>query len=122
MFYQCIDEWLNTALDFGITEFDFWLMTFAEIERVIESKKRVIEAEERRRAIYDYRLADLIGRSVARVYNSNNKLPSLAEAYPELFTENEEEQQAKKDELSILRFKLFAQSYNAKFKEVGNNK
>lgn len=85
-------------------------MTFAEVSRFIDSGKR----KERRRAEFDYVLADLIGRSVARVYNSSNTLPTLAQAYPSLFDEVEEEEkiQARKDELSALRFRQFAQSYN----------
>lgn len=95
-------------------------MTIAELERVIDSKHRVIEAQNKHRAIYDYRLADLIGRSIARAYNSANKMPDIADVYPELFTDEEskEEKQKQIDELSILRFKAFAQSYNKKYKEV----
>lgn len=91
-------------------------MTFAEISRAIESAKR----REQRKASFDYVLADLIGRSVARVHNSANKMPSLAEAYPSLFDRQaeEEEIQKRKDELSALRFRQFAQSYNKKLQEV----
>ena len=87
-------------------------MTFAEINRFIASAKR----REQRKAQFDYVLADLIGHSVARVHNSSNKMPTLSEAYPSLFSkEIEEEQiQAQKDKLSALRFKQFAQSYNKK--------
>lgn len=43
-------------------------------------------------------------------------MPTLAEAYPTLFDKQaeEEEIQAQKDKLSVLRFKQFAQSYNKK--------
>lgn len=96
-------------------------MTFAELERVLESKRRTIQNQERKKAIYDYKLADLIGRSVARIHNANNRFPTLGEAYPNLFEEEEvaEKIQEKKDELSVIRFKQFAQSYNRKIKEVG---
>ena len=89
-------------------------MTISEIERAVASFKR----KERRKAEFDYVMADLIGRSISRCYNSSNKMPTLAEAYPTLFNEEEEaaQIQAKKDELSVLRFKQFAQSYNKKFK------
>ena len=95
-------------------------MTFAEIERAIASKRR----QEQRRASFDYILADLIGRSVARVHNSSNTMPTLAEAYPTLFDKQaeEEEIQAQRDKLSVLRFKQFAQSYNKKYKEVAKDK
>lgn len=93
-------------------------MTLAELVRLIESKKRVQERELKERAHFDYILGDLIGRSVARIHSSSNKYPSIAEAYPALFSQEEVEEsiQAKKDELSVLRFKQFTQSFNAKFK------
>lgn len=107
---------MDNALDYGLSEKDFWEMTFAEVERAIASKRR----QEQRRASFDYILADLIGRSVARVHNSSNTMPTLAEAYPTLFDKQaeEEEIQAQKDKLSVLRFKQFAQSYNKKHQEV----
>ena len=107
----------------GILEHNFWNMTIAELERLINSKKRMQKAQAQERANFDYVLADLIGRSVARIYNSSNKLPEISEAYPSLFDskEIEEYKQNKKDELSALRFKQFANSYNKKFKEVANS-
>lgn len=104
-------------MDYGISEQDFWNMTFAEINRAIATKKR----QEKRQAQFDYTLADLIGHSVARAYNSSNKMPALYEAYPTLFNKEAEEEkiQEKKDEISAIRFRQFALSYNKKYKEVG---
>ena len=50
-------------------------------------------------------------------------MPQLYEAYPTLFDsdELEEQKQQKKTELSIMRFKQFAQTYNNRYKEVGRN-
>jgi hypothetical protein len=93
-------------------------MTFAEVEREIESKKRTYLREQRETASFHYILADLIGHSVARVHSSKNKLPTIAEMYPSLFDAKEiaEEQQKKKDELSAIRFRQFASSFNKRFK------
>lgn len=95
-------------------------MTIAELERSLRSKQKLIKAQAQERATYDYLLAELIGRSVSRIYNSSNKMPEIAEVYPNLFdsAELEEKKQAKKAELSALRFKQFANSYNQRFKEV----
>lgn len=90
-------------------------MTLAEIMRAIESKARVIQAKDKKRANFDYILADLIGISVARVHNSRNKMPPIHEVYPSLFEIQEEDEAEKQDELSALRFKLFAQSFNKRF-------
>ena len=98
-------------------------MTIAELDRLIESKKRIQKREQQDKASFDYILADLIGRSVARLYSSSARMPEISAAYPTLFDSEEiqEQKQEKKDELSALRFKQFAQSYNKKFnKEVGN--
>jgi hypothetical protein len=96
-------------------------MTIAELERAVDSKRRVIEAQNKEKAIYDYILAQLVGNSVARMYSSEIAFPTLGESYPGLFGEEmaaaEEATIATKDELSALRFIQFANSYNNKFKE-----
>ena len=113
-----MDKWLYTALDFGINEQDFWCMTIGELQRAFESKVRVQKIEAQERASFDYILSDNIGRSVAKIYGSANKMPTLSEAYPSLFdkAQEQEELQRKQDELSALRFKLFANSFNKRFK------
>lgn len=95
-------------------------MTIAELDRAIASKRRMEKLRAQEKASYDYILADLIGRSIARIHSSSNKMPEISEAYPSLFVASEirEKQQEKKAELSALRFKQFAASYNKKYKEV----
>lgn len=98
-------------------------MTFAEINRAIASKQRLLKIEAKERATYDYVLADLIGRSVARIYNSSNKMPEIHEVYPALFEAQEiqEQKATQKTKLSVARFKQFANSHNKRFnKEVAN--
>ena len=96
-------------------------MTLAELDRFFQSRARVLKAQERKQASYDYILADLIGRSVARVYNSSNKLPTINEAYPTLFTE--EELKARRAELNRQRFmaglQQFAHTHN---NDIGGGK
>ena len=98
-------------------------MTLAEINRAANSKIRMTKIEDEKKASFDYILADLIGRSVSRIYSSSSKMPSLSEAYPSLFSKEEEVKtiQQKKNELSALRFKQFANSYNSKYKEVAKS-
>ena len=69
----------------GISEHDFWNMTLAELERQIDSIKRKRKEQAQEKASFDYILADLIGRSVARIHSSANHLPDIAEIYPTLF-------------------------------------
>lgn len=98
-------------------------MTLAEVNRAAKSKIRMTKIEDEKKASFDYILADLIGRSVSRIYSSSSKMPSLSEAYPSLFSKEEEVKtiQNKKNELSALRFKQFANSYNTKYKEVAKS-
>lgn len=97
-------------------------MTIAELIRAIESKKRQQTQAAKEKAAFDYIHADLIGRSVSRIYSSSAHLPKINEVYPSLFdgAEIEAQRQEKQAELSALRFKAFAQAYNSKYKkEVG---
>lgn len=92
-------------------------MTLAEAIRAIESYNRRYKAAERQQAAFDYILADAIGKSVSRIYSSSATMPKLYELYPALFASDEiqEQEQAKRDELSVLRFKQFAQAHNKKY-------
>lgn len=114
-----IYEWLDNALDYGISEFDFWNMTIGEIRRYVESQARVEKKRAQEKATFDYILADAIGRSISRIYSSSSKMPDLATLYPTLFDSKEiqEKKAQKKMELSALRFRLFATSHNNKVKE-----
>lgn len=111
-------------MDYGISEFDFWHMTLAELERAIEAAKRKHKREAQEKASSDYILAELIGRSVARIHSSSNKMPKIYEVYPHIFDKEamEEEIQKQKDELSMMRFKQFMNFHNKKFREVGEKK
>lgn len=98
-------------------------MTIGEVQRAISSKVRIKKVESQEKASYDYILAELIGRSISRIYSSSAVYPAISEVYPTLFESAEmaEKRQERKDELSALRFKQFAQSYNKKFKEVAKD-
>jgi ribosomal protein L29 len=116
-------KWLEASLDYGITEEQFWNMTIAELERAINSKRRTQKLEAQEKAAYHYILAELIGKSVARIYSSTITMPELSEVYPSLFDSEEvqEKIQEKKDELSALRFKQFADAHNNKIKKEAAN-
>lgn len=99
-------------------------MTLAELIRAVESKKRLLKSQAQEKAVYDYTLANMIGHSVSRIHSQNNtEMPHISAFYPSLFNaqEIEDKQQEKRDELSALRFKQFANSFNKNFKkkEVG---
>ena len=94
-------------------------MTLAEFDRYVESRKRVQERDAKEKATFDYILGDLIGRSIARIYNSSSHYPEIYDAYPAFFEKEtiEEQRQEKLQELSAQRFMAFAESFNKKFAE-----
>lgn len=116
-----MEKMLLAALDYGITEFDFWEMTPAEVRRAVDSKVKLMKLQAQERASYDYIQAQLIVKGIGIVLGSKETYPSIEDVYPSLFTEVIEAQQEKvkqqKMNLSALRFKQFAQSYNSKFKD-----
>ena len=125
---ELVYEMLEHALDYEITEEQFWNMTFAEVDRAVKSKIRRDRVLAQQKASYDYILADLIAKGVSKVLGDKSEYPKVEEVYPGLFDEVIEERKAKAEEqrmnLSALRFKQFAQSYNSSFKnkEVANDK
>ena len=123
LFSDVVYRWLEAAMDFGICEADFWSMTITELTRAVESKKRIEKQKAQEKATFDYILADLVGRSIARVYSSNAKMPELCELYPSLFESQkiEEKKQEKRNEISAFRFKMFAKSFNERRKQGGAN-
>lgn len=114
MFSDNILSWLNSALDEGISEYDFWEMTLAELIRLIESKRRISKIKAQEKAIYDYKLADMIGRSVARIYSDKAEYPKIYEVYPEIFDKDEYQQLEQEYVMnqSAERMLQFAESFN----------
>lgn len=112
-------EFLQPAINLGLSEFDFWNMTLAEIERYCEGATWRLKQQ----AQFDYSLANLIGASVGRLLDSDCQYPTIYEAYPHLF---EEEKPAPEEEIqseiattnSINNFLAFAMKHNAKMRGV----
>lgn len=100
-------------------------MTIGELKRAISSKIRVKKIEAREKASFDYTLAQIIGRACGMAFGTvKSEFPDIANVYPTLFDSEEikRKKQEKQAELSALRFKQFAESFNQKFnKEVANN-
>lgn len=119
MFSDKVENYLANALDIGLREHEFWDMTFTELENYFESRRRVMKQEAQERATYDYILGDLIGRSIARIYNANNEYPKVYEAYPSIFNKEEMEQAEfnRRMELSALKLQEFTKSFNKRFKK-----
>ena len=109
---------LDNALDVGIPEREFWDMTISEISRALHSKRRVDSMRMKERALMDWHLSVLIAKGYHEA-----KIPAFDDEYSFLFEEEEKEslkekEEAQRMEISAIRFKQFADSFNAKFKEV----
>jgi len=104
-------------LDVGISERDFWKMTFAEVDRAVQCWQRTRKRDQQEKAMFVHILADLVGHSVARIYSQNATFPSITDAFPLLFETSEEEQKKQAEaaaEVSALRFMQFAKAHNKK--------
>jgi hypothetical protein len=108
---------LQPAINLGLSEFNYWDMTIAEIQRWIE----VATWRLKQQATFDYQLADLIGIYSARMLSNEVKFPSIEEVYPSLFgNEIVEEQPIVKDDITTIsqnRFLAFAQAHNARMQK-----
>ena len=83
------------------------------------SYQRTRKSELQEKSSMDYTLADLIGRSVARIYNSSNTIPDIEDVYPTVFDKEELERKRteRRNQLLAIKFKQFAENLNLKFKE-----
>ena len=82
-------------------------MTIGAAVRVTEAYVK----QRRERAYIAFTNAMTVGMFVASMFSSN-KPPTLHEVYPDLFEEDEEAEQAKRDESSAANFLKFANAFN----------
>lgn len=92
-------------------------MTFAELTRYFESRKRVEEKRLQEKASFDYIQAQLITRGISCLFSSSAQMPKVYEVYPTLFEAEiiKQNEANKRAELSVARFKQFAETHNKKF-------
>lgn len=96
------------AIEAGIDAKEFWYYTIPEINGTIEGYKKRLATK----AAMDYKLADLIGSSVARLMSKTAKFPKLAEAYPGLIAP--EVPQTQNWQVAKERLLRYADAHNAK--------
>ena len=93
-------------------------MTIAELERALSSWGRTEKRKAQEKAVLLYTTANLIGINIASSFSNSVEVPTLQEAFPSLFNEEyqklKEQKEKKIQDLSIIRFKQFANSYNSK--------
>lgn len=74
--------------------------------------------KQQERAYFDYRLADIIGVSIGRLFDKEVNLPSHYEVYPELF---DAPPKSPMEDISVARFMQFAGAHNLKMKQRGES-
>ena len=112
-----------TVLEIGIDEDAFWEMTMAQVNRRVEVFNKVYKRQMRERANMDWQLANLIGISVGRCLSKDAQMPSVYEAYPDLFDEEESKEMIQKQQtdISVARFLEYATAHNLKRKVANKN-
>lgn len=115
---------LQPSINLGLSEFEFWDMTVAEVDRFNDGAVWRLK----RQAQFDYSLADMIGVSVARIMSKDVEYPSIYDVYPELFDEEivEKQKQQSEEEIrqqnSLNNFLAFATQHNQYMRKgVENN-
>lgn len=114
---EIAERLLQPAINLGLSEFDFWNMTVAEIERYLTGATWRLKSQ----AQFDYTLATLFGNAVGCVIG-DGEMVAIEDAYPSLF---EAELQEKKEALeaeqqtmkSVNNFLEFAKRHNSKTKK-----
>ena len=89
---------LENALYFGISEKEYWTMTYGEVIRAIKAKSKKEKDDFKARLTADYSLANLMASSLSRLFSKDAEMPSLYECYPELFAKEAEEERKRKEE------------------------
>lgn len=121
-FEESLVDFLKGCMIKGISEDVFWTSTYGELNRIVDS---IIDSEKNKskeKASFDYRLANLIGISVARIMSNEVEFPGIEEIYPEIFEAEiaaearRKAQEAKKAAAMRARFLEYASWHNNKMK------
>ncbi|MBB6622029.1 hypothetical protein H7E67_01165 [Clostridium gasigenes] len=118
---ELYEELFPIALECGISSFLFWDMDYLEITETIKAYSRRKEKESREKAVFNYKLADLIGTSVKRILDEKQEMPPLWEVYPGMFEDykaEHEEQQVQNNYWKTIRDRITVYGEMKKDKEV----
>lgn len=109
---KIIDELLPLALQCGISIFDFYQMTFAEVQAVINAYFTKQKRELQQQASMTYAGASLTAMFVSRLISDKAKTLTLYEAFPDLFKEEIEEEKKTRQEREKEALLAFVNRHN----------
>ena len=104
---KIIDNLLPLALQCGISIFDFYQMTIAEVQVVINAYFEKQKRELQQQASMVYAEASLTAMFVSRLISDKAKILTLYQAFPDLFKEEikgEENARQKREKEALLQF------------------
>lgn len=113
---QLIEEYfLPLCIRYGMNINAFYRYTIFEIKTYLNAKIEKENDEFKNQAIVSYRLADMIGASVARLFSKQAKFPKIEKVYPGIF----ESEEKKIDPAEQYKADLFAwaNNHNEKLRE-----
>lgn len=123
---KIIDDLLPLALQCGISIFDFYDMTFAEVRIVINAYFDKQKRELQQTASMVYAEASLTAMFVGRLISDKTKVLTLYQAFPELFKEEikaEEKARESDEKQALLRFvERHNKEYNNALQNTSNNR
>lgn len=104
-----------SALEVGISHFDFWDMTFGEVIETIKAYQKRKKEELKERAMMDFKLSQCIGIQVACILSDKNKPREFMEIYDFLYSDEEKEEIVAKqqEEKEIQAMMNMANFYNS---------
>lgn len=106
---------LPIALQCNINTFDFWNMTYGEINDTINANRETNRLRVREVASFNHSLGNLIGLSVARLMDKKTKYPTLKEAFSDIFSDLEDNKpNVENEEVTKARLLKYAESNNRK--------
>lgn len=100
-------------MEAGIDPIIYWDMTYQEIETGIKAYNKRLKRDLEVKASMDYKLADLIGVSISRLFSKDVKYPSIDKAYPNVFESlTNNDQKPKQQHWQIMKEKINAYAKN----------
>lgn len=123
---KCFFSLRDKAIECGMDEDKFWSSTYGEVIRYIIAYTNKLKTDIKMSLRSAHLTADLVGASVARLFDSEIKFPDITEMYPSLFEEEiqELEKQKEIERLNTLKenFANFAKAFSEKAREEENRK
>lgn len=95
-------------------------MDLREIKLAINERIKKENERAKEEAFYYYRLSDLVGLSIGRMFDKKNKFPDIEDAFPSIFDENYlQDKKARDLKNNLIRF---AEAHNEHRHAIENQK